>query len=414
MYMDHELFSRLAALPRLSRANVEILSCKICDGKAEYFDIVDFNKFCSKTEFYGFGRSGIMVSYFRCDTCGFVFTPFFDEWTTIEFGRFVYNADYIKIDGEYAGVRPKREAAALAKRLAGLTDLRILDYGSGTGLLADNLIAEGYRNVSSYDPFSSPSRPKGRFDLVTCFEVLEHTAAPMATMADIASLLEPSGSVIFSTGIQMPNMNEIRANWWYVGPRNGHASIFTLNALALAGQAAGLTLYAGPNGTAFAGSAPGETSAKILSSIGRPFRFLHLTAPHRDVTLRGEQSSNWHDCETTDVASYRWTRESAVVWRLQAKVIPAGQLTVTLPLQNEIEPGFADRCRLEIGTTSAPLYRQVGALSASLTLDEPKEAVIRLITPSPLSPADLGRPDDERHLGIAIRTGSATTQGGSI
>lgn len=408
--MDEELFGKLTALPRLDRANMQTLACKVCSGKAEFFDIVDFNKCCTENEVYAYGRSGIVVPYFRCTTCGFMFTPFFDDWTVSEFARFVYNDDYIKVDGEYAGVRPKREAAAIAQHLAGFTNLRILDYGSGTGMFSSYLQEEGYHNISSYDPFSSPSRPEGRFDLVTCVEVLEHTTAPLTTLTDIAALLDPEGCVIFTTGIQTPNIRELRANWWYVGPRNGHASIYTLSALALAGQAVGLTLYAGPGGTAFAGTAPSLASAKILSSIGRPFRFFQLAAPDREAILRSEQKANWHSCETIGTASYRWTREPVVVWHLQAEPLQPCQLTVTIPIQNEIEPGFADGCRLEIGAKSAPFHRRFGALTASITLEEPTDPVIRLITPRPLRPSDLGRVNDNRPLGIAVFTDSATKQ----
>src|SRR5262249_24894106 len=159
---------------------------------------------------------------------------FFDSWTAEDFAKFVYNEDYIKVDAEYAGIRAERDAAAMASRLSGLENLRILDYGSGAGLFAEQLRNRGLHNVVSYDPFSNPGRPLGQYDLITCFEVLEHAAAPLATISDIASFLHPTGCAIFSTGIQPPDINVTRAGWWYVAPRNGHASIYTLAALALA------------------------------------------------------------------------------------------------------------------------------------------------------------------------------------
>src|SRR5580692_3883882 len=104
--MRSELLERLAGMPRLDRANAKALAakCKICGCAADFFDVVDFNK-CAGSG-YAFGPSGIQVHWFRCDGCGFLFTLFFDDWTAEDLARFVYNADYAKIDPDYAGPRP--------------------------------------------------------------------------------------------------------------------------------------------------------------------------------------------------------------------------------------------------------------------------------------------------------------------
>ena len=160
--MDRQLFERLVRLPQLSSTKRQTVSCKICGSDAYFFDVVDFNKSCSQSDIYPFEVSGIPVWYFRCRICGFLFTQFFDDWTPQDFARFVYNKDYIKVDGDYAGARPERCAAAVARRLVRFPYLRILDFGSGSGLLANHLRSHGFAHVSSYDPFSSPSRPEGQ------------------------------------------------------------------------------------------------------------------------------------------------------------------------------------------------------------------------------------------------------------
>jgi 2-polyprenyl-6-hydroxyphenyl methylase/3-demethylubiquinone-9 3-methyltransferase len=390
--------------------NQQSTNCKVCGSRANVFDVVDFNKFCAR-EFYGFGLSGIFVLYLRCQVCGFMFTQFFDDWSPEEFARFIYNEDYIRVDGEYADSRPKRDAAAMALRLAEFTGLNILDYGSGTGRFAEYLAAAGIGKVSSYDPFTSPTRPDDRFDLITCFEVVEHSTAPAATLADIASLLDPGGCIIFSTGIQPPDIAEIRSNWWYVAPRNGHASIYTHEALALAGQAAGIILYAGPGGTAFAGTNPSPTSQQILASVGRPVKFWHLTAPDGGGAFPVEQGQCWHGVEGTGSTSFRWTREPEIVWRLQEERLPPCQLSITIPFQNEISEDFADNCLLEIGNKLFSLVRNGGALGASLAIEEAVDATVKLITPAPLRPSDLRDVTDNRPLGIAISTRSAFRSG---
>ncbi len=110
--MDEEIFSALSTLPDLGAGKAQKLSteCKICASVSPAFDTVDFNKICSDSDFYAYGFSKVPVVYYRCTLCHFLFTTFFDDWSTEEFARFVYNADYIKVDGDYAEVRPHRIA----------------------------------------------------------------------------------------------------------------------------------------------------------------------------------------------------------------------------------------------------------------------------------------------------------------
>src|ERR1035441_3388013 len=136
--MDPRIRKTLAALPRLDVANRRAggRSCKVCGAAAEFFDVCDFNK-C--TDGYRFGPSGVYVIWYCCNMCCFIFTEFFDRWTAKDFERFVYNEDYVKVDGEYLGARPKRTAAVAAEMLRGHEARRILDYGSGSGLFAQRM-----------------------------------------------------------------------------------------------------------------------------------------------------------------------------------------------------------------------------------------------------------------------------------
>ena len=79
------------------------------------------------------------------------------------------NADYPRIDSEYAEIRPGNIAAMLAERLSAWRDLDVLDYGSGSGAFAEQMSAQGFVNITNYDPFSNPKRPEGKFSLITLF-----------------------------------------------------------------------------------------------------------------------------------------------------------------------------------------------------------------------------------------------------
>jgi len=200
--------------------------CKVCASPTRLFDSVDFNKHCGAPPSM-FGDSGILVQYFRCDRCGLLFTNLIDDWGTAELSEFIYNADYLKIDPEYLGARAQRTAEHLAPLLAPCRDLRILDYGSGSGAFAQAMGAYGFKSVESYDPLSSPQRPSGNFDLITSFESLEHAPYPLKTFAEIAGQLSRQGIVLIGQSLQPDNIETIRGQWWYLAPRNGHVSLFT-------------------------------------------------------------------------------------------------------------------------------------------------------------------------------------------
>jgi 2-polyprenyl-6-hydroxyphenyl methylase/3-demethylubiquinone-9 3-methyltransferase len=96
--------------------------------------------------------------------------------------------------------------------------------------------AAGFPVAVTYDPFvpEHAQAPSGRFDLVTCFETLEHMPDPLAGIGAIAAKLAEPGLVLFSTLLQPPDFDRQGLHWWYVGPRNGHISLFSRDALVKA------------------------------------------------------------------------------------------------------------------------------------------------------------------------------------
>ncbi|HEY5643757.1 MAG TPA: bifunctional 2-polyprenyl-6-hydroxyphenol methylase/3-demethylubiquinol 3-O-methyltransferase UbiG [Woeseiaceae bacterium] len=101
---------------------------------------------------------------------------------------------------------------------------RVLDIGCGGGILAESMaaskaivtaidLAEGplavarlhqlesgakvdYRKISAE---ALAAEAPGRFDLVTCLEMLEHVPDPAAVVQSCAELVRPGGHVVFST-----------------------------------------------------------------------------------------------------------------------------------------------------------------------------------------------------------------------
>ena len=85
----------------------------------------------------------------------------------------------------------------------------------------------------TYDPFSSFNEmPLETFDLITCFEVMEHVPSPKETVATMVAMLKERGAILFSTLVQPVSFEKSGLSWWYAAPRNGHISLYSSQSLA--------------------------------------------------------------------------------------------------------------------------------------------------------------------------------------
>jgi len=391
---------QISCLPPLNSQNAarQSVTCKMCGKPAPIFDVLDIQKHCSHDDPYSYGLAGIEVPYFRCESCGFLFTNFFDLWETIDWRRFIYNDDYIKVDPEYEGQRSARIAQDIAPLLQGCENLRILDYGSGSGVFAHEMRHIGFTNVQTYDPFSSPERPQGPFDLITCFEALEHTVSPRHAIEDIHSFLAPGGCLIFSQSIQPNNIHEIRGAWWYLAPRNGHISTFTIDTLPLLAPSSVHHLHG--NGWLWGFRAPG-TSPELTAAIqriGPAIYTLCLTAPstgHED---------QWHTPERTGESWFRWSKSAHLEWETPPGLQFPALLCLRVPYRLEIREGFAAGCHLRVGGREGEIAITKSDILARVHLDAaPENTSILFETPEPCSPYDLRGAPDARKLGLYIQ-----------
>lgn len=112
----------------------------------------------------------------------------------------------------------------IAQACGGLSGKRVLDVGTGGGILAESMARAGAR-VTGIDMGEAPlavavlhaeesglaieyrkisaeelaAEFPGEFDVVTCMEVLEHVPDPASTIAACARLAKPGGQVFFAT-----------------------------------------------------------------------------------------------------------------------------------------------------------------------------------------------------------------------
>jgi SAM-dependent methyltransferase len=204
--------------------------CKVCSADSLLFDVVDFhgnvdldpNMPQRKTVF---PVSGIPIYYWKCSSCGLVYTRALDAFDATDFKEMVYDQswrDHLLGDARDRANQIADAVMELFRPGAGTSGL---DYGGGEGHLSDALNRRGFP-FTSYDPFCGSGRkPDRTFDLITCIEVFEHVSDVAALLRDIDQLCADNGGVFFSTALcdGLPRCQ----GWAYCVPRSGHITFFT-------------------------------------------------------------------------------------------------------------------------------------------------------------------------------------------
>src|SRR5215471_6871473 len=83
---------------------LHVYPCKICGGAAPWLGTVDFSKWCSQ-DWRKTPTVGVPVDYYRCNSCGLLFSPSFDNFTSEQWKTYVYNPEYLQVDPDYSGAR---------------------------------------------------------------------------------------------------------------------------------------------------------------------------------------------------------------------------------------------------------------------------------------------------------------------
>jgi SAM-dependent methyltransferase len=124
----------------------------------------------------------------------------------------------------------------------------ILDVGCGNGSFVEYLISEGYRSFG-YDKSKKIQKylsgkkipmyrdlrdmPNHHFDVITCFDVIEHTTDPHILIQSIKKKLKKNGVLMMTT----PNARGFSSlilsqKWWVFGP-TAHFILFSPRSLQL-------------------------------------------------------------------------------------------------------------------------------------------------------------------------------------
>jgi hypothetical protein len=328
-----------------------------------------------------------------------LFTDFFDQWTNDDFREFIYNDDYVLVDPDYTGVRSVQNATFFANIFEPVKDaIALLDYGGGQGGFAQELRSHGFGDTCSYDPYGEHQElSDGTFDVVTAFEVVEHSIDPERTLDEILAKVSAGGVAIIGQTMQPDNIDEIRDRWWYIAPRNGHVTFYSHRTLLSFARSRGV-LYRNFGGW-FALHRPtiSDSTKRMLARLPGEIGFMDLGAPPAQAGLLGE----WHDVEEHTGDPYRWTGSREMP--LGDHLFQSNRTALSIRYFMAVEEDFVNNCSLRIGSETFPLRTQSSKeLVSTVLLDKPGRYHVTLLTPPPRCPSALGLNADDRELGMAI------------
>ncbi|MEI6704156.1 MAG: class I SAM-dependent methyltransferase [Deltaproteobacteria bacterium] len=236
------------------------MPCKICKGNVGTF-------------FRARLLSMHDVEFYRCSSCGFIFTeePYWLE-----------EAYSSAITGSDVGlVRRNSRLATIARVLITVfwgTQGCFLDFAGGYGLFVRMMRDSGF-DFKWYDRYCANLFAGGfaadldddkNYELVTAFEVFEHLVDPVSGLEE---LLKHSKNILFTTDL-LPEPAPKPEEWWYYGLEHGqHVSFYTRKSLQFLAEGKGLNFYT--NGA----------TVHLMTEKKLPTALFFLLARHKTASL---------------------------------------------------------------------------------------------------------------------------------
>lgn len=157
-------------------------------------------------------HQGADRAFWHCDQCDLVFVAASERLTyEDEVARYRHHRNDER-DPEYVAFLSRLARPVMERTAAGA---RGLDYGSGISPALANVLTHSGRPTVAYDPVfrSDGTLLTGRYDFITCCEVIEHVHEPFAMLARLAALVVPGGLIGIMTTFRDPA--EPFGEWWY-------------------------------------------------------------------------------------------------------------------------------------------------------------------------------------------------------
>ncbi len=209
------------------------IKCKICGSHSD----VAFGLPKSKKTSHPIPDEPDDCLYYQCNNCNFLFTMALDEIDH----TFLYDDVYWNTqDPDWHGrVSQTFRLVAMANELINkrIDRFEILDFGCGAGAFLE----AGRKHLAINVWGTDINRPKfgeewflkdlgdRTFDVITACEVIEHLSDPVKVFSKLRQHLKSPGVLAFQTAQWDPK--ELDRSWWYLGPHNGHISLYSRESL---------------------------------------------------------------------------------------------------------------------------------------------------------------------------------------
>lgn len=243
----------------------------------------------SKTRLAGIDRRLKRLTTVACDHCGLLYTSPMPSDAELN----AYYADFYRFDYQAASTVPKEkhllkrrlEAANRVRQLEGLlpAKARTLDFGCGSGEFVTAMLALGH-DAHGFEPgetYGNHARSlhgdriivkgwqqvayKEKFDLVSCFHVVEHLRNPVDALRQMAAWTAPEGRVY----VEVPDLGT-EMNKGFGALHFAHLLGFNHHNLIVAAARAGLVpeRIVSPTGIIFRLGAFDEAAAETEAARG--------------------------------------------------------------------------------------------------------------------------------------------------
>jgi SAM-dependent methyltransferase len=202
------------------------------------------------------------ATYYRCGSCGTIF-----QSPMPAIADMVRYADAEYAEGAYASYVKARDikrltfrerVAAIAKRTAGR---RLLDVGCSCGYLIDEALDAGFDAwgvefsrvaISAASPQARPriiegdvnalgDQARDSYDVVTAFDVVEHTLDPIAFLIALRRLLRPDGLLVITTPDTTHFLRPVLRSRWPMLQPFQHTVLFSRSSLRRALEQTGFS-----------------------------------------------------------------------------------------------------------------------------------------------------------------------------
>jgi len=197
---------------------------------------------------------------------------------------------------------------------------------------------------------------------------------------------------MFGALLQPVEIDIVRANSWYVAPRNGHISTYSYQTLALLAEKLRLMFYRGVNIHAFSTFKAGN-GVVIASRVAVPLECIRLCAPTETPAV------GWHVIEGSGPRRFRWSTVDTLSWQITVSARFPRMLQITILFACEPRQNFAAECTLFIDGQPVKTAIRSKSIFTEIGPVESTDMEVTLRTPAL---ADAKKNSDGRGASIAV------------